>query len=117
MAKEKALRVPPPAKPAQLPLPKASSLNGSQKLLFATWAAAIGLSAVRDVAIGHDWPCPGRYIKISALFLILGLVSEVNPSAAKLAATLGVGFTLVFFTREASIEIQKSGTFFGIKVK
>lgn len=102
----------------KLPKPGiAKNPSGSQKLLFVAWGAAIGMSAIHDVIIAKDWPCPGRYVKITGLFLVLALLAEVNPRAARLASMLGVGFTLVYFTREASKEIVKTGTFFGIKVK
>lgn len=74
----------------------------------------MGLAILQDVIVKKDWPCPGRYIKISALYLILTLLGEVNPGFASL---LGVGFAVTFLTRSASQEIAKSGTFFGVKVK
>jgi hypothetical protein len=89
-------------------------LDKGQKTLFVTWAAVLGLAMMQDVIVKKDWPCPGRYIKISALYLMLGVLGEVNSS---LASMLGVGFGLAFLTRSATREIQKSGTFFGIKVK
>ncbi len=88
--------------------------SAPQKVLFATWVAAVGLRAFQDVRTTRDWPCPGPILKISALYLILGLASEVAPG---LAAWLGVGFFIAYMTRVGGREVQQKGTFFGVKVQ
>lgn len=88
-------------------------LSAPQKVLFATWAAAIGLSTFQQVRTTRDWPCPGPLLKISALYLILGVASEGAPN---LAAWLGVGFLVAYMTRVGGREVQQKGTFFGVPV-
>ncbi len=82
-------------------------------MLFATWAVALGLRAFQDVRTTSDWPCPGPLLKISALYLMLGLLSEAAPN---LAAWFGVGFLLAYMTRVGGQEVAKRGTFFGVPV-
>jgi hypothetical protein len=83
-------------------------------VLFVAWAVAIGLRAYQDVRTTGDWPCPGPLLKISALYLVLGVMSEAAPS---LAAWLGVGFLVAYMTRVGGQEVAKRGTFFGVPVK
>lgn len=89
-------------------------LSAPQKVLFVTWAAAVGLSSFQQVRTTADWPCPGPILKISALYLILGVMSEGAPT---LAAWLGVGFLIAYMTRVGGREVQQKGTFFGVKVQ
>lgn len=89
-------------------------LSAPQKVLFATWAIAVGLRAYSDVRRTKDWPCPGPLLKISALYLMLALLAEAAPS---LAAWLGVGFLVAYTTRVGAGEVQRQGTFFGVPVQ
>jgi hypothetical protein len=91
-----------------------AGLSGPQRVLFASWAAAVGLRCYQDVRQTHDWPCPGPLLKISALYLMLGLLSEAAPT---LAAWLGVGYLLAYMTQQGSREVVTRGTFFGVPVK
>lgn len=102
--------------PRQTPVVPRGTLRGlssPQKMLFGTWVAAIGLSSFQQVRSTGDWPCPGPILKISALYLILGVMSEAAPN---LAAWLGVGFFVAYLTRVGGREVQQKGTFFGVKV-
>lgn len=83
-------------------------------MLFTTWAVAVGLRAFQDVRLHRDWPCPGPILRISALYLILGVLSEGAPT---LAAWLGVGFLVAYVTRVGGQEAQQRGTFFGVPVQ
>jgi hypothetical protein len=58
------------------------------------------------------WPCPGRYWKISGLYIALGLFAEVR---ADLAMMLGVGFLIAFMAQQARLEVPK-GTYFGVPI-
>jgi hypothetical protein len=97
-----------------LPRVNLAGLSAPQKVLFASWAIAVGLRSYSDIRQTADWPCPGPVLKISALYLMLGVMSEAAPN---LAAWLGVGFLLAYITRVGSKEVVKKGTFFGVPVK
>ena len=90
-----------------------AGLSGSQRALFVVWAVAVGLRAMQDVRTTRDWPCPGPLVKISALYLMLGVLSEAAPN---LAAMLGVGFLIAYVGRVGGQEVQRQGTFFGVPV-
>lgn len=97
-----------------MPRPSLGGLSSPQRVLLVAWAIAVGLRAFQDVRLTHDWPCPGPIIRISATYLILGLVSEAAPT---LAAWLGVGFLIAYMTSVGGQEVAKQGTFFSVPVK
>lgn len=100
--------------PRPFPRPSIGGLSAPQRVLFATWAIAVGLRVYSDVRQTKDWPCPGPILKISALYLILGTLSEGAPN---LAAWLGVGFLVAYLTRVGGREVVTRGTFFGVPVR
>ena len=100
--------------PSPLPAPTLRGLSAPQRVLFVAWVAAIGLRAYSDVRQTGDWPCPGPLLKISGLYLMLGVLSEAAPT---LAAWLGVGFLVAYVTRTGSREVVTRGTFFGVPVQ
>ncbi len=89
-------------------------LSAPQKVLFSSWGVAVGLRAFQDVRTTSDWPCPGPLLKISGLYLLLGVLSGAAPN---LAAWLGVGFLVAYMTRVGGQEVQARSTFFGIPVQ
>ena len=104
---------PQPPRAQIVPRVTLGGLSAPQKVLFATWVAAVGLRSFQDVRTTSDWPCPGPLLKISALYLILGITSEFAPN---LAVWLGVGFFIAYMTRVGGREVQQKGTFFGVPV-
>lgn len=85
------------------------------RVLFICWGLAVGLRFYMDARTGKgEWPCPGRFWRISGLYVLLALFAEVRPD---LAAMLGAGFLVAFIGKQASAEIPSKGTFFGVKVR
>lgn len=79
--------------------------------LLVTWASVMALMAIQDVLKNKDLPCPGRMLRASALYIILGVLSEFED---RLAVTLGIGFAIALMYNAAVAGGGK--TFFGVKV-
>jgi hypothetical protein len=90
-------------------------LSQPQRVLFVAWLSAIALRAWGDLIKNKDWPCPATYVKITGVYLILSLFSELGDDQADLAAWTGVGLLVAFIFNEGR-NVGGSGYFFGYKV-
>ena len=65
--------------------------------LVVAWAIGEGIIIYRAVKQNHAPPMPGALLPASGLFVMLGLLAEAGPSAAKTAAVLAFGFDAAAF--------------------
>jgi hypothetical protein len=65
--------------------------------VIVTWLIAEGIISYRAVKVNHAPPMPGMLLATSGLFVMLALLAESGPDAAKLATLLGAGFDIAGF--------------------
>lgn len=65
--------------------------------LVMAWAVGEGIIIYRAIKANHAPPMPGALLAASGLFIMLGLMAEAGPNAARAAAVLGWGFDLAAF--------------------
>lgn len=62
-----------------------------------TWLIAEGIIIVRAVRRDHGPPVPGMLLATSGLFVMLAVLAEAGPDAAKLATMIGAGLDIAGF--------------------
>ena len=59
-----------------------------------TWLIAEGIIIYRSVKVDHGPPIPGMLLATSGLFVLLAVLAEAGPDAARLATLMGAGFDI-----------------------
>jgi hypothetical protein len=60
--------------------------------LVAAWAIGEGIIVYRAIKANHAPPMPGAMLAASGLFVMLALLAEAGPGAARAATVLAFGF-------------------------
>lgn len=64
------------------------------RVLLLEWMVAEGIIGYRAWKKNGHAPLPGQMLAASGVFVLLALLAETSPDAAKLATTLGGGFVM-----------------------
>lgn len=64
------------------------------RVILMAWLVGEGIVVWRSFKKDKRPPIPGQLLATSGVFVLLALMSEAGPEAAKLAGTLGVGFDI-----------------------
>jgi hypothetical protein len=59
-----------------------------------TWLIAEGIIIYRSAKVDHGPPSPGMLLATSGLFVLLAILAEAGPDAAKLATLVGAGMDI-----------------------
>lgn len=67
------------------------------RALLVEWLVAEGIVIYREFKKNKHAPMPGQLLATSGVFVLLAILAEGGPGAAKLAATLGAGFDIAAY--------------------
>lgn len=59
-----------------------------------TWLIAEGIIIWRSVKVDHGPPIPGMLLATSGLFVLLAVLAEAGPDAARVATLIGAGMDI-----------------------